>query len=767
MTGSRPYRICLSLFLLLAHAVVFGQQSLTGSVADSRTKEPLPGASVTLPGLQKGTSADARGNFMIEGMFPPRVSVRISHIGFRDTLITMPVKDFKVILVLLEPDSIEMASVVITASRMEQSIEDIPQRVDRIDRQTIEEFPATNTDNLLRRIPGINVNRSWGIFSRNASVTMRGMPGSSRSLILLDGIPLNKTAGGTVSWHMVTPEEIQRIEVVKGPGSTIYGNNAMGGVINIITRKPADKLEGVVDVGYGTYNTVKGQVNLSGSNIKESKGLYWKLGGFYRQGDGYILEPGEVSDSINVDAYLYEGNANGMLGYRFSANSLLEVDYRFYKDKRGSGLKVYEEDGSFESFTNNNVRVDWKGMLGKMKVIAKVFYLNEWYFRQNENVNNSGEYKLVDTETDKDDYGLWLSLSGNLGRSHRITAGVDLKNGNLDNREIYRTSTDDIHTLGNLFFAGIFLQDEIRFRGGRFRVVAGLRLDHARFYDGVLDVNDPTSKTGFPGEITQSFPASGWLQLSPKVALNYEIRSSLRTFLSASTGFMPPRLDDLAGSRKIRRGFKIANPDLVPETLRSIEWGLDWELFGRLFIKPSVFYSRGNDFQYLVATGDFIDSGSDDPVPVYQRQNISDVEVAGAELGADLRIRERMSVHAAYTWNKSKILDYQSTDEVDLTGKYLNEVPANLFYLSFSWRNRVADLFIDYGFTDEQWYDEENTEVIDSYQVVNLRLSRQILRGLRASLDIQDLFNEQFIDRKGYLSPGRFFMFEINYMFNK
>lgn len=746
---------------------VIAQQEISGFILDRTTGTRLVGANIVVPGLRKGTSTDGEGRFVISGMLPPNVSVRISYVGYRDTLIYLPVVEFRDLMVFMEPDSVEMASVVITAYRSRKAAEDIPQRVDRIDRQTIEDYPATNTDNLLKMIPGINVNRSWGIFSRNASVTMRGMPGSSRNLILLDGIPLNKTAGGTVNWHLVTPEEIDRIEVVKGPGSTLYGNNAMGGVINIMTRQPQKKLSGFAEAGYGTYNTVKGQFNVGGNNVKESRGVYWRIGSFYRQGDGYLLEPGEISDSINVDAYLKEGNANGLIGYQLSGNSKLELDYRYYKDIRGSGVKVYEEDGSFESFTNNNLRLSYEGIAGKLKLNTKVFYLKEAYYRQSENVNATGEYKLVDTETDKDDYGLWFTLSGAFGRSHRVTAGLDLKNGSLDNHEIYRTSTDDITTRGNLFFSAVFLQDEIWLKEGKFRIVAGLRLDHASFYNGTLDVVDPTGKTGFPGPVSEKFAGSAWIQLSPRVAFNYSVSPALRIYVSASKGFMPPRLDDLAGSRKIRRGFKAANPDLMPEILKSYEYGMDLLVSGKLRLKPSLFYSRGDDFQYLVATGDYIDSGSDDPVPVYQRRNISKVEVAGGELGVEYPLRENMHFTAAYTYNHSKILDYKSSGEVDLSGNTLNEVPANIFYLGWTWRNRILDLMIDFSFTDEQWYDEENTEMIESYSVINLRLSRSIAKGLRAALDIQDLFDEQYIDRKGYLSPGRFIMFEINYTINK
>ncbi|MCD4682837.1 MAG: TonB-dependent receptor [Bacteroidales bacterium] len=756
--------ICILVTLVLQG---FSQAEISGYVKDDISLEPLSGANVFLLDLKKGTSTDNKGYFNLSGLVDKEHRLKISYIGYCDTIIHIYFSNFQDQQILLQRDSVEFSSIIVTATRTRKPADKIPQSISVIDRQVIDSYPATNTDDLLKMIPGINVNRSWGIFSRNASVTMRAMPGSARSLILLDGVPLNKTAGGTVNWHLITPGEIERFEVVKGPGSALYGNNAMGGVINIITKRPDKKFDGNIDLGYGTYNTFKTQLNLSGNHTKEGKGLYWKFGGFYRQGDGYILEPEESRDSINVIAYLYEGNANGMVGYRFSSNSKLEVDYRFYKDKRGSGTKVYEKDGSYESFNSNNLTVGYEDILGRVYINIKAFYFSEVYYRQNENVNSSGQYKLIDTETAKNDYGLWMSASRTVGAHQHFTIGLDLKNGSLDNQEIYRTSSDEIYTRGNLLFSALFLQDEIAMFDGKMNIIAGLRLDHARFSKGELDVKNPTSQTGFPGSITESLPESSWLELSPKLALNYFIIHSISTYISASSGFMPPKLDDLAGSRKIRRGFKIANPNLEPETIKSIEWGLDFSFWKKLNVKSSVFYSIGDNFQYLVATGDFIDSGSEDPVPVFQRQNVSRVEVAGVELGVDYSLTNNVKINGSYAYNTTKILEYDVSELVDLTGKELNEVPKNLIFLGFTWKNKIVNLFVDYTFTDEQWYDEENTKIIESYSLINLRLSRRIIKNLVATLDIQDLLNEQFIDRKGYLSPGRFFMFELKYLINQ
>jgi len=326
--------LCLIGYISQIHA----QSEINGVVKDNNSLTPISGANVYLKENNKGTSTNSSGYFQIKDLKPGDYQLNISHVGYTDTVFQISTSASQNLSILLKPDSIEMSSIVISATRTPTVLEDVPQRIHKIEKETIQEYPATNTDNLLRMIPGINVNRSSGIFSRNSSVTMRGMPGASRSLILLDGVPLNKTAGGTVNWHLITPDEIDRIEVVKGPGSALYGNNAMSGVINIITRKPQKNIEGMINAGYGTFNTIKGQAILNGNSIKKSKGIYWKLGGFYRQGDGYIIEPEDTRNSLDVNAYLKEGNLNGLLGYQFAPGQKLEIDYRFYKDKRGSGV---------------------------------------------------------------------------------------------------------------------------------------------------------------------------------------------------------------------------------------------------------------------------------------------------------------------------------------------------------------------------------------------------------------------------------------------
>ncbi|MDP3445441.1 MAG: TonB-dependent receptor plug domain-containing protein, partial [Ignavibacteria bacterium] len=186
------------------------------------------------------------------------------------------------------PAAIRLDEVIVVATRTSRALTDLPLQAALIDAKMIQGFPISNIDDILKTTANVYVNRSWGIFSKNAAVTMRGLEGSDRILVMVDGVPKNRIAGGSVNWHNINPDQVERIEVSKGPASALYGNNAMGGVINIITNKPEKESSSAsMKLFYGSYQTIGSSLTYSGNSIKKDKGWYWNVNGFYRHGDGY------------------------------------------------------------------------------------------------------------------------------------------------------------------------------------------------------------------------------------------------------------------------------------------------------------------------------------------------------------------------------------------------------------------------------------------------------------------------------------------------
>lgn len=739
------------------------QNHISGRVLDVDTGYPLEGATVIIREQPGGTVSDANGYFELRVEKPGNYQLHVSYMGYEPLVRQISTGPRSVHLnLMMRASSREVSPVVITATRTHRKADELPVKMEVLSASRIASLAVSNSDELLRGLPGVFVDRSWGIFSKNSSVTMHGLSSAQRVLVMLDGVPLNKSAGGSVNWYMIQPEDIERIEVVKGPGSAVFGNNAMAGTINIITKKASRPVEGEVAMQVGSMGTLGASVALRGNKIANNRGLYWGFSSFYRQGDGYIMEPIATRDAYDVKAWMREGNMKTSLGYRFNKENFIEVEQINYLDKRSEGVKVFEKDGKYNQLQNYLTRLLYEGRYYDLSWRVASYMLFEDLVTQNENVNSTGLYKLSQNNYTRDDYGVMCSVSEDFSDHHTVTVGADYKHGLLDASEVYRSTTDELYYHGMMDFGGVFLQDEKSFFRGAVKVVAGIRYDKAWFSDGSLRVVDPTASTGFVQPLLRHHAAKSWEAISPRLAARYLGGEKWSSYISWSRGFMPPKLDDMCSSRKIRKGFKIANPALKPEFLDNYEVGMDWTIGSRGHFVPSVYYSKGVDFQYFVGTGDMIDTGSDELKPVLKRQNISAVEVKGFESALTVSLPWHLLLNASYSFNHAVITSYREQEAEDLTGKFLSEVPQHLAAAGLTWKKRDLQASVNWHYTGDVWYDDANTLKVEAYHVFDCRITQQIKRW-SATLSVQDIMNERFVDKKMMLSPGRFFLLRCAY----
>jgi len=739
------------------------QNIVTGIILDSETNEPLAGANIIVKELQRGISANTEGKFQFENIETGEYTFKVSFVGYYDKEQEINIIEgnnhFEI---KLNPSAVEMEKVIITATLTERKINDLPIQSAVIEKEEIEQFPSSNVDNLLQSIANVNVNRSWGIFSKNASVTMRGLDAAQGVLVLYNGVPLNKTAGGSINWHMISPDRIEKIEVIKGPSSALYGNNAMGGVINIITKKTDKAVSGDIRLMGGSYQTLGGKFDLEGNQKIKGKKLYWGLTGFYRQGDGYIIEPKDIRDSTDVEVYLKENRIGATLGYEFNDKNKIEVEYSYYDDKRGDGRQVYFEDGGYVKYTTHFVRTKYNGELGKFKVEADAYLQDENYYQFSEKTNADGNYKVYYKDQISRDYGLWANATRKFGEKNWFTVGIDIKQGYMDASDIYLTSTDTLMREGKVQSYAAFIQDEHRLFNDKLKIIAGLRFDYARFYDGHIHVGDPTVNTGFAEPVTESYGNSNWTALSPKLALQYEIIPKIKSYASVSTGFMPSKLDDLISSRKVSTGFKIANPNLQPQTLTNYELGFNTKPFKNAQFKTAAYYSVGKDFQYFVETGNEVDGQRE-----VTRENIAEIEIYGAEFFFQYDFNKNITFKTNYTYNNSSIKEFDLKDYYgdDITGKKISEVPWHQTFTGLFWRNKYINTTIIANYVGEMYLDEANNQIVDDYLTCDIRLSRMIGKNIFFALDVQNIFDNVYVDKKQRLSPGRFILLELAYKF--
>jgi iron complex outermembrane recepter protein len=765
-------KVLLIICLLLGSNLLLAQQTITGKVISAENNEPISGAVIKVKGTQTGTTSAFDGSFSLHLEERERTILEISFIGYETREITIEAGERSLSIVLTR-DVRQLGTVIVTATRNRQNKYDVPIGVDVLEKEKVEAIPALSADDYLRAISGISVSRGAS-FLGSATVSMRGMGSEAgRTLVMIDGVPVNKTDGGSVNWNAINAENIEQIEVMKGPGSSIHGGNAMGGVINLISPTPSQNIEGYLSQSYGTFETANTQADIGGRN----NNLFWGINGRYRMSDGYITTPADEIDEFSVASFLEEYQAGGRAGYFLNPDQMLEASLSYYLGQRGTGAKftgygfendaLAAPDGAYNEYTALNGRLIYRGSFDNNSQLNITLYgQRENYQNIRESVRNE-RISRYDVESIRDDLGILSSFTFQPLASHNITTGIDLRHGAVDGADIYLTTTDKVFNLGKMNQFGVYLQDEIRIAQTPWSILTGIRFDYAGFYDGAFLVENPTSETAFLQEYTGDLDDANFSAFSPRLSFQYHIPQSFRIYAGYSRGFRAPVLDDMCRTGRISGGMKLANPDLQPEYLDNFELGGNIFLGNRVTISPAVFYAQGKDYHAYIATGDSLVLNNR-MRPIRIKDNIGKVEILGAELAAQINLLKGFDWNISYSYTDTKIAEYQIFDpgeDDNLVGNQLVYQPRDMFYTALTWRNPIVNTLVSFNYKGAQWLNDVNTEEIKAFSYIDLHLWRPVYRGLSVSVKVHNLFDQDFVDSRNMIAPGRMINAELKYSF--
>ncbi len=769
--------ILLFVFTLLTNWAM-AQQELKGTIIDESTNKPVAGAHVQIIGKPEISVSNSEGKFQFNIADNGVKQIEVTHVSFIKKIITCTIPIAKPLIINLVPVIIEMNPIVISATRSENNLENIPAKVNYISSTQISIDPGKSLDDALQNSSGIYVNRNFGILSAKSSVSARGLSSKdqSRMLVLVDGVPVNKTDGGGVNWNLFNKATIESMEVLKGPGSALYGNNAMAGVINITTKKPTQPIQGTVGFEYGTYNTGIGRFNVMGRTNKNlEKGFYWMASGLWSKSDGYITYPENLRTAYTVKTYMNEIGTLSKIGYDINKNHNVEFNFTYYDDKHGAGDKVYEEDGSYSKYKTYRYAMTYKGKGLKSNWVVNAFWLDEFYGKLNESMKDQS-YQLYDVTSNRRDFGLLGNYNYDLAKNNKLTVGFDLKQGSVNAADVYYSSTDKVINKGKMDFIAGYVQDEWALLQSKLRVQIGARFDYANYHDGAFYIETPSQSISYLRiyENLEIIPAK-WQSVSSKIALQYELSKSVRTFASFGIGFRPPVLDDMCRNGKISGGFKVVNPNLKPEHIQTAEWGwkINWK--DKITLTPSVWYSLGTDFMYYVSTGDSAFT-TGFWSPVLRSENISKVELYGFELDATYSINDHFTLFGNYAYTQNKILKYELMEGsklTDLTGKHLTDVPNHQFMIGGTWRNKIVNATITNRYVGEQWVNDANIEDTKyglapkyaSYNLTDVKLWRMVGKHVSLGASIINIFDHIYLTSKSQINTGRMIYGEIKFIF--
>lgn len=633
----------------------------------------------------------------------------------------------------------ELDQMVITATKTQQSIKEVPASVSVISREQIEQSAATTVDQLLQGVPGVYAARMDASSpNRIAQTYTRGLPGNSRTLVLLDGVPMNVLYDGQVDWSQLSTRDVERVEVVRGASSGLYGSNAMGGVINILSKAPSEGVHSSVGIEYGTFDSKR----LTASHSQSHGSTSFSLSASRFESDGYNMwRPSATAPaSINQAAIgTLKDNFSAKVIQEINATNLLEAGVSYMRDEArgfyspgavGYVPQTREQYVPSLKYTNiagdSNTTAVVYARLGKQWADT----LSSTVLPAYSTISEKGYYE------DKT-FGINAQHSRPLSRDQILTFGAEFVTGEIDNKFTYPATPTRLRTTkGEVTRYGFFLQDEIKITS-RWNANLAARLDHWK-----LGGNATETAAGNPP--TTPFVETTGKGFTPKLGTLYKITDDLNLRASAGKAFSIPDMFNLYANSKRGVTTYWANPDLKPEKVTSYDLGLDY-YFGKAgFVKATLYRNEATDFIYSIRR----DATNQDKI------NVGAVVTQGLELEASYRPLQSLGLTASYTLNDSKIVKNELNTA--LVGMQLTNVPRHQGNLRADWSVLNGGLlFASMHYVGNRFGDDMNTapNVYKKYTIYDIGGSYPLSKDVTARLTFNNVTNKKY-EGIGYLAPG-------------
>jgi outer membrane receptor for ferrienterochelin and colicins len=729
------------LILLSIQLFGFSQNNIL-KVLDADTKQALPYVNICFESLETGkkdyTISNSNGEF--ENKSADRCLVSFSFVGYTSFLDTLTPKSTEPIY--LQQDIFNLDQVVVTATRTEKALKDAPVITQVITSKEIENRGITNVKQVLEEdIPGLEFQR--GGFG--ADIKMQGLE-SKNILILVDGERLAGETGSNIDYSRLDASNVERVEIVKGAASALYGSQAMGGVINIITKIPNKKLE----ISVGSQYTQSNEINYSNllyedekynfkknldlPNLNFDASVGFNLNGFWgrtdfssKSFDAYQLYNTDVvvKDFIEIDSIGHDSLSvfpKGIQGYRdytikqklnipLHKNLNLELNGSYYNHNEYD----YVPDNTYLNFIDYtfggrltyNISKDIS-ILGSyhQDIYDKFDYYEKLFTKGKQYRNTFVHPRLISTFK--------------IGEKQKFTTGVEYLGEYMLN-ELFTDKPDYSYSTSSFF-----IQDDIQFNK-KWNVIAGSRVDNNSAFG---------------------------LHFSPKLSTMYKYNKwSFRA--NYAEGFRSPSLKELYMDFPVAWLRIIGNEDLKAETNDYIsfssEYTKDWLNTSITIYKNWI--KNKIDGDWIVADN-----------PTYQYKNSKYVELSGVELLAKFKIMKFILLSGAYSY----LVDSRpQADLVSSTSPHTGNIKLSYRYIHKKYEANISLSSIIIGAKD--FINEEDVEYrgqtvtvtfpvhYDAYAIWKLTLNQTLLDGLNLTLGIENIldYRPTIIDFNTSMSPGR------------
>jgi outer membrane receptor protein involved in Fe transport len=626
--------------------------------------------------------------------------------------------------------------VVVTPGRMQQRAGEAPASVTVIGAEDVRSSASLTVDDLLRQVP------SFSLFRRSSSlvthptaqgVSLRGVgpSGASRALVLVDGVPVNDPFGGWVPWSRIPTLGIDQIEVVRGGGSAVWGNGALGGVIQILTRRPrARAFE--LEASHGSYDTT----NVD-ALVTDAEGPFrLMLEGTWFETGGFPIVRRSRRGPIDIDADSAHAAVNGRVEILARSDLTLFLAGTYFDEERQNGTPLQLNDTWHGTLATGGTLTTPDGSEWTLTLHGQTQEFHSTFSSQA--LDRASETLALDQRSPATSFGGTLSWLRPVG-DHTLLAGIDARwiEGETD-EDVFGPAGFLRRRVagGEQLFAGVFVQDTIRL-SPQWELVAGIRADYFTTYSGAR--RDTPPPAGVPAR--QQFPDIGHVIASPRVGLLFRPVPGTDVYASAYQGFRAPTLNELYRVFRVRNDVTAANERLAPERLTGGELGVR-QRWSAVEARVTGFWNEVKDqILNVTLTTPLPDCPAD--TTCRQRRNVGLTRVRGVEAEVEVRPHPAVRLLASHLWSDAEVVDAPA--QPALEGKRLAQVPEHVTALGATWSDpRWLTLAATVRLVGGQFEDDLNTLPLGRYTVVDVHVSRALGRWATAFLAVENLFDETF-----------------------
>ncbi len=713
--------------LMFAVAPLLSQNfHINGIVTDS-TNNPLPGVNVKIIGTKLGTATGVDGKFFIGNLKSSIYSLEFSSIGYKTKIISnLVLKDRPLTLnVELQQQAIESQQIVVTASKYAQRLADLPVSASIIHANLFEKKDINDLKDAMRYVPGVNM--------IDDQISIRGSSGYSRGagtrvLLEIDGIPYYTGDTGEIIWEIIPTPEIERVEVIKGASSSLYGSSAIGGVVNVITKGIGNKPVTYIKTSIGAYDKPSYSIWNWSNELRTFTGLtaahsqrFGNLGlsvSLTRLSNMSYKQSGYYTRFIGFIKGVYDFSSTSSL--TFLANSMNQHDgtFLYWKDSRDALIPPAADEG--ESVTSGRYMF---GAIYKY-VLSNNFFLNirGSYYRNDWADQTSAQNKSLSNL-----YRLEVQTNANLFNNFILVSGIEATADNV---------TSNIFSNQTAKGFGIYSQADYKFQFP-LSTTFGIRYDYSKLSNQI-----------------------GVSALSPKTGLNYRLTNRLSLRSSLGTGFRAPTLSEAYTSTSTSGITIRPNPNLKPESNWTFEVGANYQLTNNINLDAALF-----DNEYY----DFIEPTVDPTDGFVHFENVTRARIQGFEFNSNYSFFEnhlRLSLNYTYLWARDLQLH-----------QALKYRPRHMALASVDYSIGNFDFGADFRYSSK--VEEMDFELVTlgvvkdgrkrvDIQVLDLRADYNLKHfGIPAKIffNVNNVFNYNYVELIANIAPIRNYSLSMEFVF--